>query len=92
MFKRGTLLSLILVVVFFGLAPSAQARVLEIKSISLTVSNLERSVAFYENALDFKKISEQVITDKNYDALTGVFGTRVKVAILQLGQETCSIS
>ena len=88
MFKRRILLPLILIVVFLGLSPSAQARVLEFKSISLTVSNLDRSVAFYENALDFKKVSEQVIIDKTYDALTGVFGTRVKVATLQLGQET----
>ncbi|MFM9835845.1 MAG: VOC family protein [Methylophilaceae bacterium] len=70
---------------------AVEGRILEVKTISLTVSNIEQSVAFYEKALDFKKVSEQVIANSNYDTLTGIYGTRVKVATLQLGQETIQL-
>lgn len=68
------------------------AEVRAIRGYSLTVSNLERAVAFYESALDFKKVSERVIVDRNYDTLTGVFGTRVKSATLALGDEAIELN
>jgi catechol 2,3-dioxygenase-like lactoylglutathione lyase family enzyme len=60
----------------------------EIKGFALTVSNMDESVVFFEQALDFKKVSDRVIADRNYDYLTGVFGTRVRQATLQLGDES----
>lgn len=68
-------------------AGSAYARALEIKGIVLTVSDLERSVAFYENGLQFKKVSERLIAGSEFDRATGVFGTRVRSASLRLGSE-----
>lgn len=70
---------------------SAFAGALEIKSFALTVSDLDRSVAFYEKALDFRKVSERVLVDRDYDYLTGVYGSRVKSATLQLGDETIEL-
>lgn len=74
-----------------GLAGWAFAGAREISGLVLTVSNLERSVAFYETALDFKKVSERTITDRDYDYLTGVLGARVHSAILKLGDETIQL-
>ncbi len=59
----------------------------EIRGFTLTVSDLDRSVAFYQQALGFSKVSETVVSDRDLDTLTGVFGTRVRSARLQLGQE-----
>lgn len=70
---------------------SAFAGALEIKSLALTVSDLDRSVAFHEKALDFRKISERVLVGRDYDYLTGVYGSRVKSATLQLGNETIEL-
>ncbi len=72
-------------------AASAFARALAIKGIVVTVSDLGRAVTFYESALGFKKVSERLIADRNYDYLTGIFGTRVRSATLQLGEETIEL-
>jgi catechol 2,3-dioxygenase-like lactoylglutathione lyase family enzyme len=70
------------------LASSAFARALEVKAITLSVSDLDRSVAFFEQALSFKKTDEKLIASRDYDYALGVFGTRVRRATLQLGDET----
>jgi catechol 2,3-dioxygenase-like lactoylglutathione lyase family enzyme len=59
----------------------------EIRGFTMTVSDLDRAVGFYEQALGFRKVQERVIADGDFDALTGVFGTRVRSARLQLGDE-----
>lgn len=69
------------------LASTVFAGAREIRGFALTVSNLDNAVVFYEQALGFKKVGERVVTDRNYDYLTGVFGTRVRSATLQLGDE-----
>jgi len=69
------------------LASTVFAGAREIRGFTLTVSNLEASVAFYEQALGFRRVDERVISDRNFDYLTGVFGTRVRAATLALGDE-----
>lgn len=59
----------------------------EIRGFAMTVSKLDDAVSFYEQALGFKKVGERIVVDKNYDALNGVFGARVRIATLQLGEE-----
>lgn len=63
----------------------------EIRGFALTVSDLDRSVAFYEQALGFTKVGEQVVADRDFDALTGVFGSRVRVVQLKLGSESIEL-
>jgi catechol 2,3-dioxygenase-like lactoylglutathione lyase family enzyme len=70
----------------------ANAKAIELKSIALTVSDLDRSVVFYEQAMDFKKISEQTIVNRDFDYVTGVFGARVRNAELQLGDEKIQLN
>ena len=70
-----------------GCRPSSP-RALEIRGFALTVSDLDRAVAFYEQALGFSKVGERArrrIADHDYS--TGIFGTRVRSATLQLGDE-----
>jgi catechol 2,3-dioxygenase-like lactoylglutathione lyase family enzyme len=69
------------------LASTVFAGAQEIRGFALTVANLDSSVAFYEQALGFEKVGERVTVDRNNDYLTGVFGTRVRSATLQLGDE-----
>lgn len=71
---------------------NANAKAIELKSIALTVSDLDRSVAFYEQAMNFKKVSEQTIVNRDFDYLTGVFGSRVRSAELQLGDEKIQLN
>lgn len=60
----------------------------EIKGWTLTVSNLDQATRFYEQALGFSKVDERTVVSPAMDALTGVFGTRVRTATLRLGDES----
>jgi catechol 2,3-dioxygenase-like lactoylglutathione lyase family enzyme len=77
----------VLAAAFALLASTVFAGAREIRGFALTVSNLDTAVTFYEQALGFRKVGERDVTDRNYDYLTGVFGTRVRTATLQLGDE-----
>jgi catechol 2,3-dioxygenase-like lactoylglutathione lyase family enzyme len=87
---RSRIENLVLLVLLAALllfASSVFAAAREIRGFALTVSNLDRAVEFYRQALGFAKIDERVISDRNHDYLTGVFGTRVRTATLRLGDE-----
>lgn len=79
--------ALILAVALILVAGSALAAAREVKGFVLTVSDLDRSVSFFEQALGFRKIAERTTADRDFDYVTGVFGTRLRTATLQLGDE-----
>ena len=85
--RTDQLLLLVVALSLSLLASTVFAGAREIRGFALTVSNLDSAVAFYQEALGFKKIGERIVADRNYDYLTGVFGTRVRSATLQLGDE-----
>jgi catechol 2,3-dioxygenase-like lactoylglutathione lyase family enzyme len=71
------------------LAGSARADgpVEAVDSVSITVSDMDRSLAFYEDVLTFEKVSEVEVEGDAYERLMGVFGLRMRVARLRLGDE-----
>ncbi len=58
-----------------------------IDSISVTVSDMDRSVDFYRTVLAFKPVSEREVAGDDYEHLYGVFGARVRIVTLELGGE-----
>lgn len=58
-----------------------------VDSIGLTVSDLDRSVAFYTEVLSFEKVSEFEADGGAYEKLHGVFGVHTRTARLRLGNE-----
>jgi len=77
-----------------GSAQSADARV-EVQAvgpIGMTVSDMERSVAFYSRALGFEKVSDIEVAGSEYDRLTGVVGARVRVVRMKTGDEQIELS
>jgi catechol 2,3-dioxygenase-like lactoylglutathione lyase family enzyme len=68
-------------------AAEKTARVSAVDCIGLTVSDLDRSVAFYTSVLSFEKVSEYEAAGEPYEHLTGVFGARMRVARMRLGDE-----
>jgi catechol 2,3-dioxygenase-like lactoylglutathione lyase family enzyme len=62
-------------------------RVGAVDSIGFTVSDLDRSVEFYSSVLSFVKVSEYEVAGEAYEHLTGVFGARMRVARMRLGDE-----
>lgn len=85
--RNDKLMLLVLALALALFAGGAWAQAREIRGFALTVSNLDRAVAFYEQALGFTKVGERTLSDRAHDELTGVFGTRVRTARLQLGEE-----
>jgi catechol 2,3-dioxygenase-like lactoylglutathione lyase family enzyme len=53
----------------------------------MTVSNMERSIAFFSNVLTFEKVSDNEVAGSEYERLNGVFGLRMRVVRMRLGSE-----
>lgn len=82
---------LLLALVCLSLSGLARAGVLEIRSFVRTVSDIDRATAFYESALEFKRIADRIIVNQDYAALTGVQASKVRSVTLQLGGETIEL-
>jgi len=67
----------------FALAQSAQ---ISVDGVGITVSDMDRSVAFY-SALTFEKASDIEVLGERYEHLEGVFGARMRIVRMQLGKE-----
>src|SRR6266516_3614388 len=63
-----------------------------VDAISLTVSDLDRSVEFYSTILQFQKVSETEVDGDGYEHLTGVFGLRARIARMRLGGESIELT
>src|SRR5712675_3025039 len=84
-------LSLVLAVPQFftehALAQQKPALVEGVDAIGITVSDMDRAVDFYSKVLTFEKVSDTEVTGENYEHLEGVFGLRMRVVRLRLGDE-----
>jgi len=65
---------------------SAQSPQVAVESVGMTVSDMDRSVAFY-SALTFQKVSDIEVLGEQYEHLEGVFGARMRIVRMQLGNE-----
>ena len=71
---------------------SAEPRVAGVGAIGMTVSNMSRSVAFYSEALSFEEVSDREFHSESFDRLTGIFGTRVRIVTMRLGDERIELT
>ncbi|MEP7242616.1 MAG: VOC family protein [Gammaproteobacteria bacterium] len=65
----------------------ASAHVTSVDSVGITVNDLDRAVDFYTRVLTFEKESEHEVAGTDYEHLFGVFGMRLRVARMKLGNE-----
>jgi len=79
-------LSLLAALALISTAASAQSPPITIESIGITVGDMERSMAFY-SGLNFQKISDVEVWGDRYEHLEGVFGARMRIVRMQLGNE-----
>ena len=63
-----------------------------VEAIGMTVSDLDRSVEFYSKVLSFQKISDVEVSGAEYDHLQGIFGVRMRVVRMQLGNEQIELT
>src|SRR5262245_51114366 len=57
-----------------------------VESIGMTVSDMDRAVEFY-SALAFQKVSDVEVFGDDIEHLEGVFGARMRIVRMQLGNE-----
>jgi len=83
---------LLLLLVLALRAQAAEHPVSAVGPIGITVSDLDRSVAFYTDVLGFEKRDEKEVVGPEYERLVGVFGMRARIATLALGGETIELT
>ena len=62
-----------------------------IKRVGITVSDMEQSIKFYSEVLSFQKIKDTEVWGEDWEKLQGVFGLRMRVVQMQLGEEVISL-
>src|SRR4029434_5107441 len=76
-------LVLFLIVAFSSVTAKATTSV---KSVGMTVSDMDRAVEFY-SALTFQKVSDVEVRENESDHWEGVCGARMRIVRMQLGNE-----
>jgi catechol 2,3-dioxygenase-like lactoylglutathione lyase family enzyme len=59
----------------------------QVGAIGMTVSDMDASVEFYSKVLSFEKVSDVEVAGEDYERLQGVFGLRMRVVRMKLGDE-----
>jgi catechol 2,3-dioxygenase-like lactoylglutathione lyase family enzyme len=80
---------------YASLAPTARSEAaapVAVDAVELTVSDLDRTLDFYTNVLPFTKVSERELAGEPWEKLEGVFGARMRVARLKLGEESIELT
>jgi catechol 2,3-dioxygenase-like lactoylglutathione lyase family enzyme len=87
---RSVALSMLLVMV---LLPAALAqRVRAVEKTGFTVADMDRSLDFFVKVLTFSKVSDREIAGETYEKISGVFGARVRIVELKLGEEMVELT
>lgn len=100
MLKRGGITHLRLLcalwVLFIASAaagqPSSTALIQALDAVNMTVADMDRAVDFYSKVLAFEKISDVEVSGDAYEHLEGVFGLRMRVVRMRLGDESIELT
>src|SRR5439155_641777 len=87
--QRGIHAALVLALLALASHSSAQRDPLVqgVDAIGITVSDMDRAVDFYSKVLTFEKVYDTEVAGENYEHLEGVFGLRMRVVRMRLGNE-----
>ncbi len=72
-----------------------QAPPIEVERVAMigfTVSNMDRSVAFFSDVLGFERVADFNARGPDYDRLTGVFGASLRIVHLRLGEQIVELT
>ncbi len=58
-----------------------------VDSIGITVGDMDRAIDFYSRVLTFEKVSDSEVAGDAYEHLYGVFGMRLRLVRMRLGDE-----
>ena len=78
---------LLLTSLIAGVRAAASPLVSAVDSVDMTVSDMDQAVDFYSRVLSFRKVRDTQVAGETYENLEGVFGVRMRVVRMQLGDE-----
>lgn len=70
----------------------ANGQVSKVESVGFTVSDMDKAIDFYTRVLPFEKVSDKEVWGADFEHLSGVFGARVRIVRLKLGNETLELT
>ena len=85
-------LALLLVSPHVARAQDRAAGVERVKTIGFTVADVERESVFFANVLQFEKIADFRVVGTEYDALTGVFNSNMRIVQSKLGEQIIELT
>jgi len=65
-----------------------RAQVTGVGPVAITVKDMDRSLAFYQDMLGFRLVADTELLGKEYEDLEGLFGLRMRITTLRLGDES----
>jgi catechol 2,3-dioxygenase-like lactoylglutathione lyase family enzyme len=97
--QRRALLCVVVVILWCyawttgALAQTPQVPVVEaVEAVGVTVADMDRSVRFYSGVLSFEKVSDVEVAGSDYEHLQGIFGLRMQVVRMRLGEECLELT
>jgi catechol 2,3-dioxygenase-like lactoylglutathione lyase family enzyme len=63
-----------------------------VDAIGMTVADVDRTADFFARVLSFEKVSEVEVAGDAYERLEGVFGLRMRVVQMRLGDESIALT
>ena len=63
-----------------------------VEAIGMTVADVDRSAEFFHRVLNFEKISDVEVHGDAYEKLQGLFGARMRLARMKLGDEIIELT
>jgi catechol 2,3-dioxygenase-like lactoylglutathione lyase family enzyme len=90
--KRQVIIAFLLLAGALITPASAQPLVRSVAAIGMTVADADRTAEFFSNVLSFEKVSDVEVTGETYEHLEGVFGLRMRVVRMRLGDEAIDLT
>jgi len=82
----------LLVLGLAGPALAGDPPVAAVAAVGFTVADADRSAAFFSEVLGFERVSDREVAGVDYERLAGVFGLRMRVVRLRLGEELLELT
>jgi catechol 2,3-dioxygenase-like lactoylglutathione lyase family enzyme len=85
-----------LLVLWLALAPTARLAsaqpVSAVDAVDMTVADADRTADFFAKVLSFEKVSDVEVAGDAYEHLEGVFGLRLRIVRMRLGDESIALT
>jgi catechol 2,3-dioxygenase-like lactoylglutathione lyase family enzyme len=73
-------------------AQSQAQAIAAVDSVGITVADMDKAIQFYSEVLSFRKISDIEVLGSEYERLQGLFGVRLRIVKMQLGNEILELT